>query len=986
MTRSSDWESDAPTRSLPDPDAPTIASRDLSSPTAAAYTLNPGQQFGPFAIVRPLGAGGMGEVYEAEELESGRHVALKVLSRSSALAADHARFRREGRLAAGISHPHTIYVYGTDEIQGVPVIAMELAPGGTLKELVTQRGALPPAHAVDIILQIAAGLEAAADVGVLHRDVKPSNCFVDTDGTVKVGDFGLSISTVTDERSLTMLGTVIGTPAFASPEQLRGDDLDVRSDIYSVGGTLYFLLTGRAPFGDTNVIRLVTQVAQDLPATPRSIRPEIPKELSEIVMRCLAKRPAERYATYDELRAALEPFSSDAPRPANPGIRFLAGVVDNLILWLLAIPVLTWIGDPMSPGQREGLIPTTLVTWLVDLVYYGIPEGLWGRAVGKQLFGLRVIDAARQRPGIPRATLRAVIWVLGVGAPMLAYGYAVAPLAEASRNTPLGALFGFSFPAMAMTLMGMMFVTARAANGYAGLHDLATGMRVVMKNPREGRVQSAPRIAEEPAALGAARTGPYFMLDEPSRDSADVLVGYDDRLRRKVWIRPVHPGEPHVPVERRTLSRATRLRWLSGRRTEGDAWDAFEAVDGRPLLSVLAESSQSWSAVRIWLLDLASEIRAGLADRSLPPLSLDRVWVTAAGRARLLDWPVGRAIGGEPAGATDLRAAQSFLYEIAARALDPLKRNETARIEVPLPLAARSFLERLERGAFDSTDRIVADATTIAREPAAIGRRRRLGHLAFCSLLPALAAVFMTILMMLFTRPPADPGVVDLTEALQRLSQLRRNPEDARHGGEQRAYELYVAARHRARVEDQATWSRGSMFLRFSPQLKAEARRAIAEHPQPAPADVAAAETIVLPFLAEERKELAVMRSPRGILSLVLLFGCGAFAIVGGFGLLSAVIFRGGLELRLFGAAVVTNRGHDAGRLRALWRALIAWSPAILGVIGLVMADERLLDGRVWMIPCLASLGLLFAGAIYAVRNPHRGLQDRLAGTVLVPR
>jgi hypothetical protein len=138
---------------------------------------------------------------------------------------------------------------------------------------------------------------------------------------------------------------------------------------------------------------------------------------------------------------------------------------------------------------------------------------------------------------------------------------------------------------------------------------------------------------------------------------------------------------------------------------------------------------------------------------------------------------------------------------------------------------------------------------------------------------------------------------------------------------------------------------------------------------------------IVLPFLAEERKELAVMRSPRGILSLVLLCGCGAFAIVGAFGLLSAGIFRGGLELRLFGAAVVTKRGHDAGRLRAL----IAWSPAILGVIGLVMADDRLMDGRAW-IPCLLGLVLLLAGAIYAVRNPHRGLQDRLAGTVLVPR
>jgi eukaryotic-like serine/threonine-protein kinase len=262
--------SEAPTRSLGDFSAgPTRTFGDVpaAAPSpGATFTLQPGQRFGAFAIVRPLGSGGMGEVYEAEELESGRHVALKVLSRSLGMSTDHARFIREGRLAAGISHAHTIYIYGTDEIQGVPVIAMELAPGGTFRDVVKARGSLPAAQAVDVIQQVVAGLEAAADAGVLHRDVKPSNCFIDSDGTVKVGDFGLSISTLTtDERSLTLLGTVIGTPAFASPEQLRGDDLDVRSDIYSVGATLYYVLTGRAPFEDTNVIRLVTQVAQELP-------------------------------------------------------------------------------------------------------------------------------------------------------------------------------------------------------------------------------------------------------------------------------------------------------------------------------------------------------------------------------------------------------------------------------------------------------------------------------------------------------------------------------------------------------------------------------------------------------------------------------------------------------------------------------------------------------------------------------------------------
>jgi serine/threonine protein kinase len=217
-----------------------------------------GQQFGPYRVERLLGRGGMGELYEAVD-ETGRRLALKVLTHGIDDAQDRARFLREGRLAGSISHPHTVYVYGTDEIEGVPVIAMELATGGSLKDRVRNEGPLAPAEAVDAILEVISGLEAAAAGGVLHRDVKPSNCFVDSEGRVKVGDFGLSISTLAKaDRDLTLAGAFLGTPAFASPEQLRSDDLDVRSDIYSVGATLYYLLTGRPPFEEENILRLAS--------------------------------------------------------------------------------------------------------------------------------------------------------------------------------------------------------------------------------------------------------------------------------------------------------------------------------------------------------------------------------------------------------------------------------------------------------------------------------------------------------------------------------------------------------------------------------------------------------------------------------------------------------------------------------------------------------------------------------------------------------
>lgn len=160
----------------------------LASPTGsgtmrvADARLAPGQEFGPYRVVRLLGRGGMGEVYEAEQLEHGRRVALKVLSQRLTDPVDRARFLREGQLAASITHPNCVYIFGSEEIAGTPVITMELLAGGTLKDRVREQGPLPPAAAVDAILQIIAGLDAAQAGGILHRDIKPANCFTDRDG------------------------------------------------------------------------------------------------------------------------------------------------------------------------------------------------------------------------------------------------------------------------------------------------------------------------------------------------------------------------------------------------------------------------------------------------------------------------------------------------------------------------------------------------------------------------------------------------------------------------------------------------------------------------------------------------------------------------------------------------------------------------------------------------------------------------------------
>lgn len=265
-----------------------------------------------FRVLRKLGAGAMGAVYEAEDLAARRRVALKVLPEGQLRSSEsRERFEREARLAAGISHPSCVFVFGVHEVHGLPAISMELLPDTTLSDALKQASPPPIERAVVWILQVIDGLEAAHRAGVLHRDVKPGNCFFTADERVKVGDFGLARSSG-DEQSLTQPGMFIGTPLYASPEQVRGKQLDLRSDLYSVGATLYALIAGVPAFKGGDATATLVRILTEEPPDPRSVRPEIPTELSAVVLRCMAKAPDERFASYAELRRALAPFVDGA--------------------------------------------------------------------------------------------------------------------------------------------------------------------------------------------------------------------------------------------------------------------------------------------------------------------------------------------------------------------------------------------------------------------------------------------------------------------------------------------------------------------------------------------------------------------------------------------------------------------------------------------------------------------------------------------------
>ena len=355
-------------------DATVLSSGSIASswPAGAGQRLEAGQTFGPYEIVKLLGHGGMGEVHEAVHVETGRRVALKLLRGQMTSHEDRVRFLNEGRLAASISHPHTVYIFGSEEITGMPVIAMQLLPGGTLKDRVVERGPMPTVEAVCAILDVIGGLDAAASAGILHRDIKPSNCFVDVDGSVKVGDFGLSISTNARDGHGKSKGFQ-GTPQYAPPEQLRGEPLDVRADIYAVGATLFYLLTGKPPFESREFQQLIEQVKNEPAPLAHKVRPGIPPALSALLVRCLAKEAAGRPASYAELANALRPFAGLAA-PAPPSTRLVAGMIDYTLIALVGgfMNAATTRGVSRPRSGVNGSFDVDMWPVIIGLIYFAL--------------------------------------------------------------------------------------------------------------------------------------------------------------------------------------------------------------------------------------------------------------------------------------------------------------------------------------------------------------------------------------------------------------------------------------------------------------------------------------------------------------------------------------------------------------------------------------------------------------------------------------
>lgn len=264
-----------------------------------------GQQMGPYQLLREIGGGGMGTVYEAEDARLGRRVAVKLLPPEySRDRRAKERFIREARAAAAVDHPNLCTVHDVGESEGRLYLVLSFYEGETLKERI-RRGPLQIAEARDIAIQVARGLARAHEAGIVHRDVKPANVMLTRRGEAKILDFGIA-RLQGDEVSLTRTGASWGTPAYMSPEQARGDAVDDRTDVWSLGMMLYEMLTGRRPFGGESLEAVVSAILTREPEPLERVRPDVPPELARVVERALAKDPAERYGSAAELLEDLE--------------------------------------------------------------------------------------------------------------------------------------------------------------------------------------------------------------------------------------------------------------------------------------------------------------------------------------------------------------------------------------------------------------------------------------------------------------------------------------------------------------------------------------------------------------------------------------------------------------------------------------------------------------------------------------------------------
>jgi uncharacterized RDD family membrane protein YckC len=896
-----------------------------------------------FRLIRKLGAGGMGTVFEAEDELQGQRVAIKLISREHVTSEEAVeRFRQEGRLASAVTHPRCVFVLAVDEFHGRPYIVMELMPGTTLQTLVENQGPLPPAMAINKIFDVIEGLQEFHKLGLIHRDVKPSNCFLEKDGRVKIGDFGLS-KALAGGIDLTQTGTFLGTPLYASPEQIKRDEVDERTDVYSVAATLYYLLCGRPPVQAKDAAEALARIASE-PAPPlRADRPDLPRALESIILRGLERDPARRWRSLQEFHDALAPFVPERLSIAGIGLRVGAYVIDvclaYLVSWAIFGLVILYYDLHLMDTLHFYEHYNSVLGWVERTLwfsYFALLESMVGASLGKWVVGLRVTRTDRGGPpGIGRGLPRALVFYALTELP--------ADLMDEFAPLPQGPRMLLRLWIYERVIRGLgilaLISTMRQKTGFRGPHEWLSRTRVVQVIGRR-RFRPTRRLMrmadsgiasdpETPAPEKLKRIGPYLVRGAV-RWEADrkVLVGQDSTLERPVWIVLRNPPAPPPSQARRSLNRRTRPRWIGGGDEPEGRWDAFTAPVGVPLYELVTPDGLPWRDALPLLRELTEELQTAIAEGTLPcRLSPEQVWVQTEGNVQLVDGLEAEGLHSAAEGTPDSAAVAPTVPPAAS-------------------VSNSSMSDRDERRALD----FLGATARLALE----GRRS-----------------------------PGSRAILDRATKLVSAIRAPDSPAPLTSPGEQ-TYRIRAAVPEHAATILERLVGFGSPYSSLAAlhrDLEISANRPAEVNLVRRGIHLAVQGFLLLPGLA-----LMLLLATGIIPPRVYPWDLETVGAVPLCWILWAMLTQGGLSFPLTGIVIVRNDGRRASSLACGLRALLAWAPFTL----LLLASRYLQETSPTSVGLY--LGLLIAASVVLVLNvalsllfPARCLHDRIARTVLVP-
>jgi len=1005
---------------------------------------------GGYRLMKMLGEGGMGRVYQAVD-ESGRMVAIKLLSPELSRSPEALdRFKLEGVIASAISHPHCVFVHRADEDCGTPFIAMELMTGQTLKDIVSKRGPLPYTEAIPLVLQCIDGLIEAHSRGMIHRDVKPANCYLDEQGNVKIGDFGLARSLVSDSE-LTRTGSFLGTPLYASPEQILGEKVDEQSDIYSLAATIYFLLSGKAPFESPHATQVIAKIVSADPPAFSEAGVQVPKKLEQVVLRGLARDRSKRFANFQEFRDELVQTLVQRDRIATLPRRVLAYMID---IFFVSITIGLTVLLTLAFGDREPEFQyyINILGTLFQGLYLLFFEAYFGATIGKRLLNLRVVDPELStRPKLSRCFIRTVVFMTVINV----VEFATAAMLYWQGMSPMTApvLFGaFSWLGLIAGCIALISVWKRNEKSQL-LHEWISGTQTWVSVQRsvvntfelpEPR-WSIPTQAIEPSWDIPTRLGRFEIRGQiVTEDGSKWLSAHDSTIERAVWIH-LNPATFPPPSEsREKCIRRTRMRFLETGIQGNWRWDAYVAPDGAPIaLWFDRKNPMPWPLTQKVLHDTTEEFKFIDSSQNATPTEMARWWLTSTGKLTLSEAPV----KANNLSNTVASESKPLFSELACLALPNRLRRDSHSQEIHrarpkssslsvAPWRATQLLQRIKSCKVVEPNSIRKELEEVVQGPQSVTVTLRVVHAVILSMVVCFPWLILTFALMMSI-------IIDVLEEqnnAKSLTTLVAVLKDSDHHSEH--IEQIDAAKRsnylepeRIAIMENIADKQYERFARAHRSLgffergiielmnRVRGREDFLDKPKP---DFSKLEGFVNGMDSEETKEevtktktspritigkpsnskaIQINEAPETMNSMIQLFDRleaerkspppkrwfnrlrDMLIIPLCVFVVWGGLFRGGITHMVTGLAVVRRDGRRGTILQCAWRTLLFWLP-IFTIAGAILVVDAHGTEWIWWTQQLRRFYFVLPilYLVAVIRWPQRGPHDMASGTYVVPR